>query len=343
MMVQRFTRVLAIGWVSLSSILLHGRAAAQPVAGESVDPRAMELFQEGRALTTEGKYGAACAKFEESLRLRRGIGTLYNLADCYEKLGHTAKAWRGFRDAASEAATSGQPERAAAAQERADALEPSLLKLRILVSSEAQATAGLTLSRDGDRVPQDEWGIAVPVDPGNYRVSATAPGRREWSSAVIVREPGKVVVVSIPDLALHEVEVESAPPSKNTIIILSGAMVSVAALATGIGLTVAANSKAEDALAMKNALDSRGAPLCNAYLPSDTVTATECNALQDALSDRDSFSDAAVVAYVVGGLAAAGTAAYALWPTPKNRKSTVVRPVPVVTGREGGLWFTGTF
>jgi tetratricopeptide (TPR) repeat protein len=302
------------------------------------------LFQEARALMSESKYGAACPKFEESLRIQPGIGTLYNIADCYEKLGHTAKAWRRFREAASEAASSGDAVRAAAAQERADALEPLLMKLSIDLSAGARAIAGLTLSRDGSPVPRGEWGVAVPVDPGNYRVSATAPGRRDWSSVVIVREPGKIVAVSVPDLPVKESPSPGEVRGERAIMPgIALAMVAVAGVATGIGLTVAANREYDDALAQKNAMNARGAPLCNAYLPSDNQTASECNALRDALSDTDTFSNTAVVAYLIGGLAATGMAVYAFWPAPKGHKTTLVRPVPVVTGREGGLWITGTF
>jgi hypothetical protein len=182
------------------------------------------------------------------------------------------------------------------------------------------------------------------MDPGNYRVSATAPGRREWSSVVIVREPGKVVTVSVPELPVKE----SAPPGemrgeRSIMPGISLTMVAVAGVATGIGLTVAANSAAEDALTKRNALAARKAPFCNAYLPSDSQTASECNALRETLSDKDFFSNAAIIAYVMGGLAAAGIGVYASWPTPRGRKTTVVRPVPVVTGTGGGLWIAGTF
>jgi hypothetical protein len=235
-------------------------------------------------------------------------------------------------------------DRAAAAQERADALEPTLMKLIIDLSPGARAIAGLELSRDGNPVPREEWGVAVLVDPGNYRVGATAPGRRDWSSVVIVREPGKVVAVSVPELPVKE----SAPPSevRGERAIMPGialSMVAVAGMATGIGLTVAANREADDALAKRNELFNRKAPFCNAYLPSDNKTAADCNVLREALSDKDSYTNTAVVAYVIGGFAAAGTAVYAFWPVSKSRKSTVVRPLPVVTGREGGLWITGTF
>ncbi|NUQ79484.1 MAG: tetratricopeptide repeat protein [Polyangiaceae bacterium] len=344
--VQCFARMQAIAWLILCSAVFHDSAAAQVAAEEEapVVDQATKLFQEGRALMSEGKYGAACAKLEESMKIKRGIGTLYNVADCYEKLGHTAKAWRHFREAASKAAASGDGERATAAQERADALEPMLMKLRIELSPGAQTITGLELSRDGSLVPREERGVAVPVDPGNYRVSATAPGRRAWSTEVIVREPGKVVTVSVPELAIEE----SGPrhetsPKRSVIPTIMLAGVAVAGVATGIGLTMAANSAADDAVAQRSALMARNAPFCNAYLPSDNQTAAECSALGEALSDKDFFTNAAGLAYVIGGLAVAGASVYAFWPASKPSKTVVVRPVPVVIGRETALWIIGSF
>lgn len=175
-------------------------------------------------------------------------------------------------------------------------------------------------------------------EPAKEKLTATAGSTHEVSLTLKKVEPPKP-----PPKPVVPVEPASDSSKKNLIIIIGGAMVSVAAIATGAGLTVAANSASDDAVAMKNAMDTRGAPLCNAYLPSDNQTASECNSLRDSLSDQGTYTNTAVVAYVIGGLAAAGTAVYAFWPAPKNRKSTVVRPVPVVTGREGGLWITGTF
>jgi tetratricopeptide (TPR) repeat protein len=339
--------VQVIAWIGLSAALFQGRAAAQPADAKeapSLDPRAVELFREGRALMSEGKYGAACAKLEESLRRQRGIGTLYNTADCYEKLGHTAKAWRHFRDAASEATSAGQADRAAAAQERADALEPTLMKLSIEVSAGARAIAGFELSRDGNPVPREEWGVAVAVDPGNYRVSATAPGRREWSSVLVVREPGKVVQVSVPELAVKE----SAPPNEvregrsiMPAILFTG--LGIAGLATGAGLTVAANQKSDDATALSHTKNSRGATPCDSYSPSDSQTALECATLLKLLEDHDEFHNGAVAAYIAGGAALGVAAAYLFWPASNQKQVRQVQLGPIVTRTEYGVRIQGHF
>src|SRR5687768_12013927 len=59
-------------------------------------------FDEAIALSEAGKYEEACSKFEESDRLDHAMNTLFNLADCYEKIGRIASAWEAFSKVASE-------------------------------------------------------------------------------------------------------------------------------------------------------------------------------------------------------------------------------------------------
>jgi serine/threonine-protein kinase len=190
----------------LALTAISRQALAAPPSRE-VRAAAVALFDEARALMAAGKHAEACPKLAESQRLDPGIGTLFNLSDCYERIGKTASAWIGFRDVAAEAVATGQPKREKVARERAAAIEPKLARLRIVVAQEA-AVSGLEVTRDGVSVAQALWGTAVPLDPGAHAVVATAPGKKRWETTVMLDKPG-VVSVEIPPLPA---DATSAPP-----------------------------------------------------------------------------------------------------------------------------------
>lgn len=180
--------------------------AAKPQSGDAGTAQA--LFYEARQLMKESKFGLACPKLEESLRLDYGIGTEFNLADCHEKIGKIATAWSGFLHVASAAHTAKQTDREKVARDRAKALEPRLPKLTIDVP--AGAPAALEVKRDGTVVGQAEWNTATPIDPGPHEISASAPGKVTWKSDFTAAE-GKTVKVSVPKLESQPLAAEPAP------------------------------------------------------------------------------------------------------------------------------------
>ncbi|HTU57049.1 MAG TPA: hypothetical protein VMF89_01425 [Polyangiales bacterium] len=147
------------------------------------------LFDEGRKLMAAGDYAAACPKLAASQALDAGVGTSFNLADCYEKLGKTASAWALFRETAAAARNAGSPERERVARSRADALASQLAHLTILAPAEAET---LQITRDGTRIDAAAIGSALPVDPGDYTIAASAPGKLPWSTIVRVPAASRV-------------------------------------------------------------------------------------------------------------------------------------------------------
>jgi serine/threonine-protein kinase len=178
-------------------IALPGAALAQP----SPDARAAAaaLFDEGKKLMADGKYEQACPKLAESQKIDPGMGTLFNLASCYEATNRTASAWVGFRDVAAMAMAAGQAEREKVARGKAAAIEPRLMRLKITVQPTAQS-AGVEVKRDGAVVAPALWGTAVPLDPGKHTVSATAPGKEPWEVTVSLDQPGNTVTIDVPPL-----------------------------------------------------------------------------------------------------------------------------------------------
>ena len=177
-----------------------GRAQA-PSSNEAA---AEALFNEGRALVASGRVEEGCKKLEASQALDPGTGTLIHLADCHEKAGRTATAWARCRETAARAARDGRPELETVAKTRAGELEPKLARLRV------DAPAGVVVRRGDVEIPSAALGSALPIDPGEYTITASAPGKRPWSTRARVA-PAESSSVVVP--ALEPESTASEPPT----------------------------------------------------------------------------------------------------------------------------------
>jgi hypothetical protein len=176
-------------------------AAAPPARAEATadeKARADALFQEAARLVDAGNAREACPKLEESERLDAGLGTEFRLADCYERVGRTASAWAGFVELAAKVK---KPDQIRKARARAEALEPTLTRIFLVVPEGVAALPGLRIERAGQAVERAQWGTAVPVDPGTYRVQVRAEGRLPWETSVDATAAGATVRVQVPEPA----------------------------------------------------------------------------------------------------------------------------------------------
>lgn len=158
------------------------------------------LFDEGLQLMNDKRYAEACPKLEESQRIDAGIGTLLYLAECYEKTGRTASAWATFREAASAASAAGQSDRARQGKARADRLEGTLSKLTVSVATANRSIAGFQVTRSGEAVQAALFDTAMPVDPGQLVIEATAPGYEPFTKTVSVPPNSGRAQIQIPAL-----------------------------------------------------------------------------------------------------------------------------------------------
>jgi len=190
------------GWAALlaccacSLPAAHARAeagAAQKAAAES-------LFDDALKAMKSGRYADACPKLEESERIDPGIGTLLYLGECYERTGRSASAWATFREAASSAQAKGEAERARIATARADRLQAGLSKLTLVVAPETAQLSGLRITRDNVAIEGSLFGVAIPVDPGKYRVVASADGYESFQVELEIQPNGDAKTVQIPAL-----------------------------------------------------------------------------------------------------------------------------------------------
>ena len=172
-------------WLLAASFTLtvSGSALAEPSPGEKAAAEA--LFQKGVEFMAVGKTAEACEKFDGSNQLDPALGTMLRLADCYERAGKTASAWALFQQAAATASAQGQSERNKIAAERASSLEQRLSRLQLAVDTRS-GKEGLQLRLNGKPIPSGTWDAALPVDPGQQTIEASAPGHITWKTSIEV-------------------------------------------------------------------------------------------------------------------------------------------------------------
>jgi hypothetical protein len=314
--------------------VLFAVSAASSVGRADDSVAAQALFDEAKKLVAAHAYGEACPKFEESLRLEPAVGTLLNLADCYERQGRLATAWVKYIEVSAKARAAGQTERARIGRERAAALVPKLSNLVILVP-EGSRLDGLEVQRDGARVGPAEWGTPVPTDPGIHAVSASAPGRKAWSQSVTMTEAGKTSTVVVPELAplppAPKAEKTKPPEGVNRlattpavpagpwpgpsdrglalqkILAIVSAGIGVAGVGVGSYAGLMAISKKNDA--------SRLCDTSQGTCPRDKLI--DANALE---ADSRQWGNASTAAFIGGGVGLAGAAV--LWFTARKSEQS---------------------
>lgn len=189
-------RARGLAFVLTAGLVLGAAAdarAADPSEGGAA--AAESLFQEARKLMDAKRFSEACPKLVASHKLAPAVGTLLNLADCYERAGQNASAWARFHEAIALAQRLGRPDREKTARDRAEKLEPRLIRLSI-VAQDKDAEVKL----DGNVLDAAVLGSPVPVDPGKHSVEATAKGKRPFTTTIEVSDRMKSPSVEIPAL-----------------------------------------------------------------------------------------------------------------------------------------------
>ncbi|HHH29549.1 MAG TPA: hypothetical protein ENK57_14545 [Polyangiaceae bacterium] len=169
-------------WLALA--VVASLAAVGPAGAQDDRTRARELFVEGRRDVARGDLEAACDKFARSHDLApEAVGPLLNLADCDERAGKVATAWRRLARAAELADDEAQR---AYARRRVEALADRVPWLTL--QSPAGGPAEITVERDGEPVDLGDSGGRRALDPGRYIIVVRASGRSDRRYEIDLRE-----------------------------------------------------------------------------------------------------------------------------------------------------------
>ncbi len=199
--VSRRWRKVAVALTCAGLVVPSTLHAQTPAEAE----RAKQLFSEGSSLALEGKFAEACPKLEESQRLDRGLGTLYNLALCHEKIGRLGSAFRGMRAVARLARETRKAPREEAAQKKMEELRSRVSHLAITV-----VDPDTTVKVDGEIAERDSWSFYA-LDAGPHVIEASAPSKQSARISITIDAPaggpGIEEKIAIPALAKAKGEI----------------------------------------------------------------------------------------------------------------------------------------
>jgi tetratricopeptide (TPR) repeat protein len=280
---KRFVRSWAAASCIAGSALTGGTSSAQ--SDETSRTAAETLFVEAKKLMEAGKFAEACPKFADSQRLDPGVGTLLNLALCYERQGKVASAWSKYREAAAAARSANQTDRDGMARQRASALESRLSRLTVTVPTAIASSEGLEVRLDGVAIPASLWNVAAPVDPGDHTVEVSAKGKKPWSTRVQVAPPANPTV-TVPGLENGPVEptpalasaadgepVRAKNPQRIIALAVGGAGVVGIAVGSAFGLSAKSTyQKADSACSANNVCTASGEDTRNEAFDKATVS-----------------------------------------------------------------------
>jgi len=177
---------------------------------------ARAAYGEGVQLQDQGKPAEALVKFETAQKMYDAPTHQLHIAECQALLGKLVESSETYETLQRLSLPAGSPEAFVQAQDQAKAEAPALRAriptLKITIKPDPKSLQNLVINVNDKTMPAELIGIARPVNPGPYRLSATANGyatkapvefalnEKEGAVKELVLEPGSggAVVVAAP-------------------------------------------------------------------------------------------------------------------------------------------------
>jgi hypothetical protein len=180
------------------SVVVASSLMAPPARADAGDAR--DLFDRARELRLRGDCASALPLFHRAYdAYPTGLGSLRNVAECEEMLGHfgsARRAWLELQHALITNRASKYDGWEQDAVEAAARLAPKLATLTIEVRAVTESgkpadATGIDVSFNGERVSPDDIGRPLDRDPGRYVVVAAGPASSVAEERVVVLGPGE--------------------------------------------------------------------------------------------------------------------------------------------------------
>jgi hypothetical protein len=283
-------------------------------------------FELGRQATSLGQYSTACSLFKESYRLEPAVGTLINLGDCEEHLGHPSLARDYYEHAFSSLSVT--DDRLTLVKDRIAAIEKTAPRLQLRLGD--GAPSGTKIKVDGDVLDDAKLATPILLAPGNHVVVVTAVGYRGSRQGVSLKEgearaltvwPGPALEAAVPTFV--EVPPSATPEAREQ---RSRTLRTIGFVAGGLGLASLWVGSVSGLFAIDR--ESTRSENCSA--------GNVCNrAGYDAAQSGKQLATVSTIT-LTAGLIATGAGLYLVLANPGTSQQTTLAPVAL----PGGASFT---
>ena len=304
--------------VAMRTIVVGLVLAACGVAFADPTDQADALFEQGKALEKQGQADAACEKYHESLQINpNAIGTILNVALCFEHADKYASAYKLFKDARDRAREQNLPPQQQAAEDHMHELEEQVPHLALAFIEPPTDDTRIVVANVV--VPHDQTSDVL-VDPGVVTIVVSRPGRITYESKIAIAK-AEHKAISIPRLGMP-VTVRSGRRTFGKWLMISGAGMVV----VGIGIGLDAKYRLYDHYVPSHCPTVNGTPTCDDVGFSRTGTAIDMGWAGTGIG--------------VAGLVVAGIGGYLWYFGPHEDKLAFV---PQVDAHQAGIVATGRF
>jgi hypothetical protein len=327
----RFRRLGVGAAVALAAL------GAAPTASADAESDAKDLFARARDLRNKSDCAGAVPLFRKAYKVYpNGLGSLRNVAECEEQIGHYASARRAWLDIKRALVTMAEDPKYAGwdkdATDAAARLQPKIATVFVDVvvkspqgEGPANEKSGVEVFVNGENLGTNLVGTPLERDPGNYRVRVQAPYAQPVETEVaLTAGDAKHITLRLvqtpPEKPVAEIDTGSGKRTAGIVLIGVGA---AALIGSGITFLIRNGAKSD--------LDEK----CSSHVSCDP-------SLMDTVDKGKLMSTLTTVLFPVGLVAAGAGVGLFVWgsnskePGPATTASSLtVRPG---LGRVDATW-----
>ncbi len=344
-----------LGAVTQAPTVAWAQSGAQPappagaVSDAEKEKALKELMRTGVAAYRKNNLDAAQKAFEEAWRLRPHSEIAALLAEVEMKLGHYRKAQDLWEYYIKEL----PPDRAEAETQLAECRR-RLGSFRVYVDS-----PGAAVFLDGTEIGRAPLDADVWVDPGDHKLYAKlsdqlspekmitiAAGETHTVTLALARPIQPPTVASgfpatTPPPRQHEQRDESGLQPR-TIVLITGSVLTAAAVGVGIVYTVKANTAWDESEELRITASRNADParVANDSYCTPPDRPPDCDELSTKVDEWNTARSIATGSFIAAGALGVGTAVtYFLWPnkSPSAERRARIRVAPVIGSSHRGL------